>query len=108
MHKAGLKNIGCRISDCVTYLHPSMEPQKKKELHEALCNEGLALREQSEEMKTQWRDRLSSHGISTEEIETQMSFELELDFRNKGESYHTVFPGLLTWSYGTVEKDDIK
>ena len=104
MHKAGLKNIGCRISDCVTYLFPSMEPQTRKRLHEALCNEGLALPEQFEERKIQLRDKLLSHGISAEEIETLMSFELELDFRNKGESYHTVFPGLMTWSYGTVKK----
>ena len=108
MHKAGLKNIGCRISDCVTYLFPSMEPQKKKQLHEALCNEGLALPENFEDTKKQWRDRLSSHGISAKEIETQMSLELKLDFRNKGQSYHTVFPGMLTWSYGTVDKEDIK
>jgi len=106
MHKAGLKNIGCRISDCVTYLFPSMEPQTRKRLHEALSNEGLASPENFEEKKTQWRDRLLSHGISAEEIETQLSLELELDFRNRGESYHTIFPGLLTWSYGTVEKDN--
>ena len=62
--------------------------------------------ENFEDTKKQWRDRLSSHGISAEEIETQMSLELKLDFRNKGQSYHTVFPGMLTWSYGTVDKDD--
>jgi len=108
MHKAGLKNIGCRISDCVTYLFPSMDDQKKKQLHEAFCNEGLALPEEFEKKKTQWQDRLFSHGVSLEEIEAQMSLELELDFRNKGENYHTVFPGLLTWSYGTVDKDPIE
>ena len=84
------------------------ERPKKKQLHEALCNEGLALPEQSEEMKTQWRDRLLNYGISAKEIENQMSLELELDFRNKGDSYHTVFPGLLAWSYGTVDRDDIQ
>ena len=104
MEKAGLKNIGCRISDCVTCLFPSMDEQKKKRIFEALCKEGLALPENFKEIKKQWQERLLSHGVSSEDIEKQMAFELKLDFRKKGKSYHTVFPEIFTWSYGTVEK----
>jgi SAM-dependent methyltransferase len=100
MEKAGLKNIGCRISDCVTFLSPSMDSEKRKHLHETLCNEGLALPEDFEGRR--WRDRLKGYGISDEKIQTQLANELQLDFRNRGETYHTLFPGLLTWSYGTV------
>ncbi len=104
MEKAGLKNIGCRISDRVTYLFPSMEAGEKKRLHEAICNEGLALPEDHPEHMQEQVDRLLGHGVSREEIDSQMALETELDFRNKGDTYHTAFPGLMTWSYGTVEK----
>jgi len=105
MDKAGLKNIGCRISDCVVCLFPSTEPEQKKRLHEALSNEGLGLPENYEEIKTSIRNRLLSYGISPEIVDAQMGFEVKLDFRHKGKNYHTVFPGLMTWSYGTVEKE---
>ena len=85
-----------------------MEAEAKKQLHEALCNEGLALPENFKEVRQEREDRLFSYGISQKEIDTQLNMELELDFRNKGDSYHTAFPGLLTWSYGTVEKDGTK
>jgi len=104
MEKAGLKNIGCRISDCVTFIFPSMEAGEKKSLHEAMCNEGLALLEDYEQNMQKQVDRLLSHGVSREEIDVQMEMEIELDFRNKGDSYHTAFPGLMTCSYGTVDK----
>lgn len=104
MHKVGLKNIGCRISDCVTYLFPSMEAGAKEQLFDALCNEGLALPENFEEIRQEREDRLLSYGIRQKEIDAQLDMEVELDFRNKGDSYYTAFPGLLTWSYRTVKK----
>jgi ubiquinone/menaquinone biosynthesis C-methylase UbiE len=104
MDKAGLKDIGCRISDCVTYLSPSMNQKQRKRLHEALSNEGLGLPENYEEIKDSNRERLLGYGISPEIVDAQLAFEVAMDFRHKGEGYHTVFPGLMTWSYGTVQK----
>lgn len=107
MDKAGLKNIGCRISDSIAYLFPSMETEKKKRLHEALCKEGLALPEDFDDRKQAWIDRLSGYGVSREDIERQLANELEMDFRHRGQEYYTAFPGLMTWSYGTVVKKKI-
>jgi hypothetical protein len=104
MDKAGLKNVGCRMSDRVTLLFPTMEAGERNRIHRALCREGLALREDFEDRKQEWIDRLLGYGISREEINAQMALELELDFRNRGRDYYTVCPGLMTWSYGTVEK----
>lgn len=102
MEKAGLKNIGCRLSDCVVCLLPTMDEEKKKQIHEALCKEGLVPPEDFEKEKL--RERLLDHGISPDDIEKQISIEVKMDFRNKGKNYHALFPGVLTWSYGTVEK----
>jgi ubiquinone/menaquinone biosynthesis C-methylase UbiE len=105
MEKARLKNIGCRMSDCVIYLSPSMKEPEKTQTFEALCKEGLALPENVGKIKGKWRDRLLGHGVRPEDAERHINNELELDFRNKGKNYHTVFPAVLTWSYGTVEKN---
>lgn len=104
MDKAGLKNIGCRISDHITCLFPSMEVKERSQLHELLCKEGLALPEDFEAKKQEWIDRLTGYGVSREDIDSQMAIELEMDFRHRGQDYFTAFPGLLTWSYGTVVK----
>ncbi len=105
MHKAGLIDIGCRISDCVVLLFPSMEPTQRKRLHEALTNEGLGLPENYKDVEGAWRGRLLSYGISSEIVDAQMAFEVGLDFRHKGDQYHTVFPALMSWSFGTVQKE---
>ena len=102
--KAGLKNIGCRLSDRVTFLTPSMEEGEKKRIHKALCDEGLALPENFGKIRQERVDRLLSYGISREVIDLQLDLETELDFRHKGDTYHTVVAGLKTWSYGTVDK----
>jgi ubiquinone/menaquinone biosynthesis C-methylase UbiE len=108
MHKAGLKNIGCRISDCVICLFPTMELERRKYIHKALSDEGLGLPEDFEKVRPSIRDRLLGYGIDHGIVDAQLDFEAKMDFRHKGESYHTVFPGLMTWSFGTVEKETIK
>lgn len=104
MEKAGLKNIGCRISDHVTCLFPSMEEEERNRLHELLCKEGLALPDDFEAKKQDWIDRLAGYGVNREDITTQITNEIEMDFQNRGQEYFTAFPGLMTWSYGTVVK----
>ena len=44
------------------------------------------------------------YGISEQDAEAEINRELEEDFLNKGSVYHTVYPTLLTWSYGIVRK----
>ncbi|MDY7011673.1 MAG: hypothetical protein SVV80_13130 [Planctomycetota bacterium] len=44
------------------------------------------------------------YGISHEAADKEIQRELDRDFLHKGRDYHTVWPGLLTFSYGTVTK----
>ncbi len=104
MDKAGLRNIGCRISDRVTLLFPGMEPDERRNIHEVLCMEGLALPEDVEGWKREVNGRLAGHGVCQADIDAQIANEVALDFRHRGQEYHTVYPGLMTWSYGTVMK----
>jgi hypothetical protein len=104
MEKAGLKNIGCRMDDRVTMLFPSMDRQEKEKIFEALCISGLALPENFKEMQPDMRKKFLVLGITPEDIEKQFANEEKMDFRHKGLSYHTMYPELAAWSYGTVEK----
>jgi ubiquinone/menaquinone biosynthesis C-methylase UbiE len=104
MEKAGLKNIGCRMSDSVTMLFPSMEEAKKKRIFEFFCMEGLALPEDFQKTREKTRERLLSLGVRPEDVEKQFENEEKMDFRHQGMTYHNVIPNLLTWSYGTVVK----
>ncbi len=104
MDKAGLKNIGCRISDRVTLLFPGMDPDERRRVHKVLCMEGLALPDDIEGWKQAVTGRLAGHGVRREDIDAQIVNEVALDFRHRGQEYHTVYPGLMTWSYGTVVK----
>ncbi len=104
MDKAGLKNIGCRMDDRVTMLFPSMDLEEKKRVFEALCLSGLALPENFKEKQPEAREKFLGHGIKPEDIEKQFDNEEKTDFRHKGMNYHTMYPELSAWSYGTVEK----
>jgi ubiquinone/menaquinone biosynthesis C-methylase UbiE len=104
MDRAGLKDIGCRMDDRVTMLLPSMDSEEKKKVFEALCISGLALPENFKEKQTEMREKFLSYGISPEDIERQFENEEQMDFRHNGLSYHTMYPELATWAYGTVVK----
>ena len=43
-----------------------------------------------------------SLGISEQEADTEIARELDEDFLQKGQQYHTVYVSLLTWSFGVV------
>ena len=43
-----------------------------------------------------------SFGISESDAETEINREVNEDFLNKGQEYHTVYTTLLTWSFGVV------
>jgi ubiquinone/menaquinone biosynthesis C-methylase UbiE len=104
MDKLGLKNIGCRIDDRVTILFPSLPPAEKAQIFEALCISGLALPENYPAGRAQVRERLLGYGIAPEEIAKVLEFEEKMDFRHKGKGYHTLYPELAAWAYGTVVK----
>jgi ubiquinone/menaquinone biosynthesis C-methylase UbiE len=104
MERAGLKNIGCRMSDRVNYLSPSLDEADKEKLFEAFCTSGLALPDDFQAERPKIREYLLGHGVLPEDIETCFASQVEMDFKNRGKTYHTLYPELATWSYGTVEK----
>jgi ubiquinone/menaquinone biosynthesis C-methylase UbiE len=104
MDKLGLKYVGCRIDDCVNLLFPSMDLEKKRRVFEGLCYAGLALPEDYQAGREQARQRLLGYGITPEEIEKVFDFEEKMDFRHQGMNYHTMYPELATWAFGTVQK----
>lgn len=102
MHKAGLKNIQVRMSDAVRFLFPPVDTDDKKRLFKAICDEGYGQPKPNEEQRKQWKANIMRFGISEEDAEAEITREMDEDFLNKGQQYHTVFPDLLTWSFGVV------
>jgi len=104
MDKMGLKNIGCRMDDRVTMLFPSTDRAEKEMIFEAFCLSGLSLPENFKEKQPQAREKFLGYGITPEDIDKQFENEEKMDFRHQGMNYHTMYPELITWAYGTVEK----
>lgn len=104
MHKAGLKNIGARVTDCVRMILPPVTSDYDEAIFKALCNEGYGPAEPTPEQRVQWKENLIKYGFTEDEADSQIDWELSQDFRNKGRDYHGVFPSLLSFSFGTVDK----
>lgn len=104
MHKAGLKHIQVRLSDAVRFLFPPLDTEEKKRLFKAICNEGYGQPKPNDEQLAKWKANIMGYGISEKDAEAEIARELEEDFLNKGNRYHTVYASLLTWSFGVVEK----
>jgi ubiquinone/menaquinone biosynthesis C-methylase UbiE len=104
MHKAGLVNVQARISDAVRCLFPSLDTEYRQKLFKAICDEGYGQPKPDEAQRSRWKANLMDYGITEQDAETEINRELEEDFLNKGAGYHTIFPTLLTWSYGIVRK----
>ncbi len=104
MHKAGLKNIGARMSDCVRLLFPPMDSDSKEALFRAVCDEGYGRPKPTHEERLQWKGDMLKRGISEEEAQKEIDRERARDFRTNGREYHSVCAGLLNFSFGTVEK----
>jgi ubiquinone/menaquinone biosynthesis C-methylase UbiE len=102
MHNAGLKNIQIRVSDAARFLYPPLDTEAKKRLFKAICDEGYGQPKPNDEQRYRWKANLMSYGISEQDAEAEIARELEEDILNKGQSYHTVYTTLLTWSFGLV------
>ncbi|MBN2004507.1 MAG: methyltransferase domain-containing protein [Anaerolineae bacterium] len=102
MHKAGLKQIQIRVSDAVRFLYPPVDTDDKKRLFKAICDEGYGQPAPTAEQRERWKAALIGFGIPADAAEAEITREIEEDFLNKGQSYHTVYTSLLTWSFGVV------
>lgn len=104
LHQAGLKNVAARMSDAVRLLLPPVDTEEKAKLHRAICEQGFGPPPPNAEGLKRWKQSLVDRGISPEAADREIAREIARDFRRKGKDYHTVYPGLLTFSYGTVDK----
>jgi ubiquinone/menaquinone biosynthesis C-methylase UbiE len=104
MHQAGLLNVEARQSDAVRCLFPPLDTEYKQRVFKAICDEGYGQTRPDEAGMARWKANLMGYGISEVAAEAEINRELEEDFLNKGSGYHTVYPTLLTWSYGIVNK----
>ena len=102
MHNAGIKQIQIRVSDAARFLYPPMDTDYKKSLFKAICDEGYGQPRRDDEQRERWKANLMSYGISEHDAEAEIAREVEEDFLNKGQEYHTVYISLLTWSFGVV------
>lgn len=104
MHKAGLKNVQARISDCVRLVLPPIESAYDKAVFRAICDDGLGPAKPTDEERARLKDFHVKHGISEDAAEKEIDRELSQDFRAKGRDYHTAYASLLSFSFGTVDK----
>lgn len=102
MHNAGLKQIQIRVSDAARFLYPPLDTDYKNRLFKAICDEGYGQPRPDDEQRARWKANLISFGISESDAETEIDREVNEDFLNKGQEYHTVYTTLLTWSFGVV------
>ena len=104
MHKAGLKNVGARISDSVRLILPPIETEYDEAVFRAMCEQGLDPGISTDEQRAKMKAFLTKYGVSEEDADREIERDLAWDFREKGRKYHTVYPMLLSFSFGTVEK----
>ena len=102
MHKAGLQNIQSRLSDAVRFLDPPLDTAEKEKLFKAICDEGYGQAYPTEEQRKRWKENLIGFGISEQAAENEIAREIEEDFLNRGQQYHTVYASLLVWTFGVV------
>lgn len=104
MHQAGLKNIGARVSDCVRLVLPPIEDEFDEAVFRAMCEDGLGLPEPTEEQRANQKAFMVKHGVSEDKAEKVIQWEASQHFRARGRDYHTAYPSMLSFSFGTVDK----
>lgn len=104
MHRAGLQQVQIRVSDAARFLCPPLDTDYKQTLFKAICDEGYGQPKPSDEQRDRWKANLMSYGISKQDAEAEIIRELDEDFLNKGQHYHTVYVSLLTWSFGVIQR----
>lgn len=105
MHKAGLRDVQARMSDCVRLLFPPVDDPYKETLFRAICDEGYGVAEPDAEGRARWKANMMKYSVSEEDAEREIDRELAQDFLGKGREYYTVYASLLSFSFGRADKD---
>jgi hypothetical protein len=104
MHQAGLKNVGARVSDCARLLFPPIDTVEKQALFTAISNEGYRTPAQTDENLADWKAHFMQYGVSESDVVREYERQLTRDFTANASGYHTVSADLLSFSFGTVDK----
>lgn len=73
LSELGVKNIECRVSDKVNFLHPDKNQQEKEQLFSSLKEEGVGAKPVN---KNQFMDSLINRGVTFKQAEQQYEAEL--------------------------------
>ena len=103
LHKAGLIDVGARVTDAVRCCLPPLHTAEKNERYDALRAEGLARAVGAEESRGM-REHFLERGFSAEEAEEEIHraiFQAER-FAASGRDFHIVSPLAMMFSFGRV------
>jgi ubiquinone/menaquinone biosynthesis C-methylase UbiE len=104
MHQAGLRDVQARISDAVRTSFPPLDTPEKERLFRAICDGGLGVVPTDDESFAKTVAAFAACGISEAEATAELRREIANDYRNRGRDYHIVQPGLMTISFGKVDR----
>lgn len=104
MHRAGLADVGARVSDAVRLSFPPLDTPEKERAFAAICDAGLGLAPGDEASFRSAVAQLADRGLTEAEAAGELRREIANDYRHKGRDYHIVQPGLMTISFGRVSK----
>jgi SAM-dependent methyltransferase len=104
MHRAGLKNVEARVSDAVRLSFPPLDTPKKERVFQAICDDGLGVTPTDEAAFAEWVAAMAARGVSKDAAAAELRREIANDYRRRGRDYHVVQPGLMTISFGTVDR----
>jgi len=102
MREAGLVDVQARISDAVGLVFPPFDTPEKQREFDTTCADGLGTVPRHAESVEQWRKFMTDRGASEADALAEIRRVQERDFPNRGRSWHTINPGLITIAFGTV------
>jgi hypothetical protein len=97
-----LKDIECRVSDKVNFLHPNMETDRKNRLYTRLLESGYA--DAPNDDKDAFISNLIKRGATPEEAKIQYENELLLSKKFNIESYLT-YAATMKITFGSVVRN---
>ncbi|ASS65491.1 MULTISPECIES: methyltransferase domain-containing protein [unclassified Paenibacillus] len=98
--RAGLRDVGCRVTDKVNVLHPGLAEDSRERLYRLFQENGYA--DAPDADRDAWIDRLVGRGASPEEAQTQYENELRLSQALNKDSCLTYAPNMMI-TYGKVK-----
>ena len=104
MHQAGLRDVQARVSDAIRVSFPPIDTPEKERLLKAICDDGLGGYPVDEESFAKTAAWLTSRGMRKEDAENELRREMKNDYRRTARDYHIVQPGLITISFGIVNR----